>query len=78
MCLDAENQIIYVIGRYLNQDTRTALFTITVPVRKQVTYVYPLINDINLYLRVIFIATVFRLVSGRSSRLILILMEVPD
>lgn len=33
MCLDTENQILYIIGRYVDQETRASLFTITVPVK---------------------------------------------
>jgi hypothetical protein len=31
MCLDVDNQTLYIIGRYLDQETRTNLFTVTVP-----------------------------------------------
>ena len=71
MCLDSENQIIYVIGRYLTQDTRTSLFTITVPVSNThtVSHVLLSLSLPPLLDRVISIVTVFKLVSGRSYRL---------
>ena len=32
MCLDSDNQVLYILGQYLDQDTRTSLFTVTIPV----------------------------------------------
>lgn len=32
MCLDVDNQMLYVLGRYLDHDARTSLFSISPPV----------------------------------------------
>ncbi len=38
ICLDPEGQVLYVLGKYLDQETRTSLFTVTVPVSRDHTH----------------------------------------
>lgn len=43
MCLDVDNQTLYVLGRYLDPDARNTLFPLSPPVRELLTF--PLSSD---------------------------------